>query len=148
MRKTVILNECKYLRLNLSVISSYLHKRIDFKMSNEVTIFHNPKCSKSRATLKLLKDHKITPLIIEYLIVTLDKDIIEDILKKLNKEPRDIMRKTEQAFKNNDLKNKNLTRTQLIEAIIRDPILMERPIVLCNNKAAIGRPPESILKII
>lgn len=117
-------------------------------MSNEVTIFHNPKCSKSRATLKLLTDHKITPLIIEYLTVSLDKDIIEDILKKLNKEPRDIIRKTEQAYRVNALKNKNLTRNQLIEAIIRDPILMERPIVLCNNKAAIGRPPESILKII
>ena len=117
-------------------------------MSGIVKLFHNPNCSKSRATLRLLEEHDIKPQIIEYLIMPLDKRIIENILEKLGKEPRDIMRRNERVYGINNLENENLSRSQLIEAIIQNPILMERPIVLANNKAAIGRPPESVLKII
>jgi arsenate reductase len=117
-------------------------------MSPKIKIFHNPKCSKSRATLQLLEEHNLEPLIIKYLEEPMDKDTIENILKKLGKEPREIMRKTEQPYELNGLKDKNLTRPQLIEAIIQNPILMERPIVLTNTKAAIGRPPETVLKIL
>lgn len=117
-------------------------------MTIEVTILHNPRCSKSRTTLQLLEERSIKPQIIEYLEGSLDKETIESILSKLDMEPRDIIRQTEHAFKLNNLENENLTRNQLIEAIIQNPILMERPIVLANNKAIIGRPPESIFKII
>ena len=117
-------------------------------MPDVVKLFHNPNCSKSRATLQLLEEYNTKPEIIEYLKTPLDKNVIEDILEKLGKAPRDIMRKNEQIYRINKLEDVNLSRPQLIEAIIRDPILMQRPIVLANNKAAIGRPPESILEII
>ena len=117
-------------------------------MPGTVVIFHNPGCSKSRATLGLLEEHDISLQIIEYLKIPLNKNIIEDILEKLGKEPRDIMRKNEMLYASNQLGNENLSDSKLIQAIIQNPILMERPIVLANNKAAIGRPPESVLKII
>ena len=117
-------------------------------MSTPVKLFHNPNCSKSRATLNLLTENNIEPVIIEYLKTPLTKELIEEILQKLNQEPRDIMRKKEQPYIDYKLGNSALERTQLIAAIIKDPILLERPIVLANNKAVIGRPPELVLKII
>ena len=116
-------------------------------MSDPITLFHNPKCSKSRATLQLLQENGIEPLIVEYLVTPPTADKIEDILRKLGKDPRDIMRKKEQPYVDNNLSNENLARTELIAAIIENPILMERPIVLANDKAAIGRPPEQVLEI-
>ncbi len=124
------------------------NERIYKAMSAQVQLFHNPNCSKSRATLELLTEKNIEPIIIEYLKTPLTKELIEDILQKLNQEPRDIMRKKEQPYIDYKLENSALGRTQLIAAIIKDPILLERPIVLANNKAVIGRPPELVLEII
>jgi arsenate reductase (glutaredoxin) len=117
-------------------------------MSDMITLFHNPKCSKSRATLQLLQEKGIEPLIVEYLATPPTADEIEYILEKLGKEPRDIMRKKEQPYIDNNLNNENLERSELITAIVENPILMERPIVLANDKAALGRPPELVLEIL
>ncbi len=117
-------------------------------MPSKVTIFHNPKCSKSRATLLLLQEKGIEPLIIKYLETPPNADMLDEILIKLGKEPRAIMRKKEAPYAANSLDEVSLGRSQLISAIIENPILMERPIVLANDKAAIGRPPESVLDIL
>ena len=106
-----------------------------------VKLFHNPECSKSRAVLNLLKENKIKPEIIKYLEVLLSKETIEDILKKLGREPRDIIRKNESGYITKKLENKKLTRSELLQIIIQNPILLERPVVIANNKAVIGRLP-------
>ncbi|MCG8324656.1 MAG: arsenate reductase (glutaredoxin), partial [Thiotrichales bacterium] len=86
--------------------------------------------------------------IIEYLKTPPAEDEIRDILGKLNLSPRDLMRRKEAEYRDNDLDNDNLSDEELIGAMIANPILIERPIVLANNKAAIGRPPESVLEIL
>ncbi|MDX1518848.1 MAG: arsenate reductase (glutaredoxin) [Gammaproteobacteria bacterium] len=113
-----------------------------------ITIYHNPRCSKSRQTLALLQDKGFEPEIIEYLKTPPGKKQIRDILKKLDLSPRDLMRKKEDAYRENNLDDESLTDDQLIDAMIENPILIERPIVLANNRAAIGRPPESVLDIL
>jgi arsenate reductase len=113
-----------------------------------VTIFHNPRCGKSRQTLQLLQAQGIEPEIIEYLKNPPSAQELEDILQKLGMEPRELMRKKEPDYKNNDLGNASLDRQALITAMVNHPILIERPIVLANGKAAIGRPPESVLAIL
>lgn len=113
-----------------------------------VKIFHNPRCSKSRQTLQLLKDHGIEPEIIEYLKTPPTSTELSNILGKLGKEPRDLMRKNESEYKENGLDDKTLDRQALIEAMIKYPVLIERPIVLANDKAAMGRPPENVLAIL
>ncbi len=114
----------------------------------EVVIYHNPRCSKSRATLQLLQEKGIEPEIIEYLKTPPSKEELEAILNKLGMEPRDLMRKKEKVYKEKGLDNPDLTRDQLIQAMIENPILIERPIVLVGDKAALGRPPENILEIL
>jgi arsenate reductase len=113
-----------------------------------VTIYHNPRCSKSRQTLELLKTEGINPEIIEYLNTPPDKATLKKILKLLDLEPRDLMRKKEAAYKEARLDDDSLSDDELIDAMIETPILIERPIVLANGKAAIGRPPESVLDIL
>jgi arsenate reductase len=98
--------------------------------------------------LKLLRGKNIEPEIVEYLRVPLSKEMIGTILNKLDREPMDIIRKNEKYFIANKLEIKKLTRSELIETLIQNPILLERPIVLANNKAVIGRPPDSVLEII
>ena len=117
-------------------------------MSDKVILFHNPKCSKSRSVLELLREKNLEPEIVEYLKVPLSKEMIETNLNKLNREPMDIIRKNEKYFIENKLKIEKFTRSELIETIIQNPILLERPIVLANNKAVIGRPPNLVLEII
>ncbi|HHJ38955.1 MAG: arsenate reductase [Methylothermaceae bacteria B42] len=114
----------------------------------EVVIYHNPRCSKSRATLQLLQEKGIEPEIIEYLKTPPSKEELEAILNKLGMEPRDLMRKKEKVYKEKGLDNPDLTRDQLIQAMIENPILIERPIVLVGDKAALGRPPENVLEIL
>ena len=114
----------------------------------EVVIYHNPRCSKSRATLQLLQEKGIEPKIIEYLKTPPSKEALEAILNKLGMEPRDLMRKKEKVYKEKGLDNPDLTRDQLIQAMIENPILIERPIVLVGDKAALGRPPENVLEIL
>lgn len=113
-----------------------------------VTIYHNPRCSKSRQTLALLQEKGIEPEIIEYLKTPPSKIRMQEILKMLDMEPRDLMRTKESAYKEAGLDDQGLSREQLIAAMIEYPILIERPIVLANGKAAIGRPPESVLEIL
>jgi arsenate reductase len=115
---------------------------------NSVTIYHNPKCSKSRATLALLERKGIAPRVIEYLTTPPSAAELNRILELLDLEPRALMRKNEAEYRELGLDDASLTRTQLIEAMVDNPRLIERPIVLANGKAAIGRPPENVEKII
>lgn len=113
-----------------------------------VQILHNPRCSKSRATLELLKGNGIEPEIILYLETPPDAAQLNSILKMLDMQPRQLMRKGQSDYKEMGLDDMQLGDEQLIAAMIKAPILIERPIVLANGKAAIGRPPESVLKIL
>ena len=113
-----------------------------------ITIYHNPKCSKSRQTLELLVKQGIKPVLNEYLKTPPSSEKIKEILNKLGYAPRDLMRKKEDAYTENNLDNPSLSDDDLIEYMIKHPILIERPIVLVNEKAAIGRPPEQVLEIL
>lgn len=113
-----------------------------------VEIYHNPRCSKSRQTLQILKDKGVEPDVLEYLKTPPDRATLSKILDMLGMEPRDLMRKKEKEYKENNLSDPALTRDQLIDAMLAHPKLIERPIVIKNGKAAIGRPPEKVLEII
>ena len=113
-----------------------------------IIIYHNPKCSKSRQTLELLVQQGIKPVINEYLKIPPTTDKIKEILKKLSYAPRDLMRKKETIYTLHNLGDPSLSNGALIEFMVKHPILIERPIVLANEKAAIGRPPEQVLKIL
>ncbi len=113
-----------------------------------VTIYHNPRCSKSRQTLQLLQDKGIEPEIVEYLKTPPSAGELKDILSLLDLAPRELMRRGEDAYKANGLSNDALNEDQLVGAMVENPILIERPIVLANGKAALGRPPEDVLKIL
>jgi arsenate reductase (glutaredoxin) len=112
------------------------------------TIYHNPKCSKSRQTLELLQQNGITPTIIEYLKTPPTADTLKAILEQLGFAPRDLMRKKEDIYTELKLDDPSLSEDALIDAMIKHPILIERPIVLVNGKAALGRPPEQVLDIL
>jgi len=114
----------------------------------KLQILHNPRCSKSRATLQVLEDNGFEPEIILYQDTPPDADQLTSILKYLNMQARDLMRKGQSEYKELGLDNEQLSEAELIAAMIKTPILIERPIVLANGKAAIGRPPESVLDIL
>lgn len=113
-----------------------------------VTIWHNPRCSKSRTTLGLLEDRGLEPEIVLYTETPPSKEEIENVLNLLGLEPLALMRKGEAVFKENNLSEPSLSRDDLITAMVENPILIERPVVLANGKAALGRPPEDVLKIL
>ncbi len=113
-----------------------------------ITIYHNPKCSKSRQTLELLKQNGITPSIIEYLKTPPTAETLKEILAQLGLAPRDLMRKKETIYAECGLNDMSLSDDDLIDFMIAHPILIERPIVLANGKAALGRPPEQVLDIL
>ncbi|MDO8844468.1 arsenate reductase (glutaredoxin) [Methylicorpusculum sp.] len=113
-----------------------------------VKIYHNPRCSKSRQTLQLLQDKGLDIEIIDYLKTPPTASELDIILQKLNMEPRELMRKSEAEYKESGLDNLNFDRQALIEGMVANPKLIERPIVLANDKAAIGRPPENVLTIL
>ena len=113
-----------------------------------VTIYHNPRCSKSRQTLELLRARGLEPDIVEYLKTPPGKSELSGILGLLGMGPRELMRKKEAAYKANGLDGAGLSDDRLLDALVEHPVLMERPIVLANGKAAIGRPPENVLGII
>ena len=117
-------------------------------MSKNVSIFYNPKCSKCRLTMDILNDKGIDTTIVEYLNTPPSSDDLIEVLELLGLEPRDLMRKHEAPYKDNGLDNPNLSREQLIQAMIDHPILIERPIIINGNKATIGRPPEKVLDIL
>jgi arsenate reductase (glutaredoxin) len=111
-------------------------------------IYHNPRCSKSRDTLKLLQAHGIEPEIIEYLKTPPSKEEFQEMIRKLGIHPRDLMRKKEPEYRDNWLDVESVTEDELIEAMRNIPKLMERPVVIIGEKAAIGRPPENVLAIL
>ncbi|WP_135607099.1 arsenate reductase (glutaredoxin) [Solemya velesiana gill symbiont] len=113
-----------------------------------VEIYHNPRCSKSRQTLQLLQDQGVEPDITEYLKTPPDAATLKNILNMLGLEPRELMRTKEAEYKEAGLDNPELSRDQLIQAMVDHPKLIERPIVIKDNKAAIGRPPEKVLDIL
>lgn len=118
-------------------------------MPHAVTLYHNPRCSKSRETLKLLEDNKITPTIIKYLDSPPDINTLNHIIEMLAiDDPRDLMRQHETEYKENQLDDPTLSKTHLIQAMINFPCLIERPIVIANGKAIIGRPPKKVLDIV
>jgi arsenate reductase len=117
-------------------------------MTSAVTIFHNPRCSKSRQTMQLIESSGIAPQVIEYLKQPPGYEDLENVLNLLGMEPRELMRTQEKAYKENNLDDPGLTREDLIKAMIEHPILIERPIVLHNGKAIIGRPPEKVRDIL
>ena len=110
--------------------------------------WHNPRCRKSREALALLHEKGVEPAVREYLKEPPSESELDSILEKLGAEPREVIRKKEPPYKDNNLSDMSLSRDQLIAAIVADPILLERPIVVSGTKAAIGRPPESVLDII
>src|SRR3954471_6962379 len=113
-----------------------------------ITIYHNPKCSKSRATLKLLQDRGLEPRVVEYLKAPPTASELDRILKLLGIEPRALMRAQEEAYARAGLDDPQLTRAQLIAAMVENPSVIERPIVVSETRAAIGRPPENVLEIL
>jgi arsenate reductase len=115
---------------------------------DDPTIYHNPRCSKSRATLELLIGRGFEPRVVNYLDTPPKAAEIERLLVLLGAEPRDVIRKEESEHAELKLANPALTRKQLVAAIAAHPKLLQRPIVVANGKAAIGRPPEAVLAIL
>jgi len=112
-----------------------------------VTIYHNPRCSKSRQTLELLRSRGIDPEVVLYLENPPNTLELTQLLQKLAISAEQLLRRSEQEFKDN-FRGLELTETQLIEAMIRYPKLIERPIVVAGDRAVLGRPPEKVLEII
>jgi arsenate reductase len=117
-----------------------------------VTIYHNPRCGKSRATLQLLHDCGLEPMVVEYLSTPPDAKRLKQLLKLLGFGPRELMRKGEAAYKDLNLADPKLDDAALIDAMVVEPILIERPIVVVKDakgeRAALGRPPEKVLEIL
>ncbi len=113
-----------------------------------ITIYHNPRCSKSRQTLALIEEKGLEANIVTYLESPPSTQELSAILKKLGCSPRQVIRKGEDAYKSLNLANPDLSDADLIQAMVNNPILIERPIVVNGNKAALGRPPEQVLDIL
>ncbi|MDH5513168.1 MAG: arsenate reductase (glutaredoxin) [Gammaproteobacteria bacterium] len=113
-----------------------------------VTIYHNPRCSKSRQALALLEKRGIRPRIIEYLVTPPTEAELKSLLKRLGITPRELLRTKEEEYKKAKLDRPDVTDAEIIRALVKHPRLMERPIVVNGDKAALGRPPENVLKII
>lgn len=112
------------------------------------TILHNPRCSKSRQALALIKQHGIEPTVVRYLETPPTVDELINILERLGMEPRELMRKGEATYRELKLDDPERSDEELIAAMIDHPILIERPIVVTSEKAIIGRPPEAILDLV
>ena len=115
---------------------------------SDFIIYHNPRCSKSRQTLEILDQHDLETEIVLYLDNPPSAEEIASILNKLELSPRDILRKGEDAYKELNLKNDKLTKKDLINFMVENPKLIERPIVIRGDKAVIGRPPENVLSLV
>ena len=113
----------------------------------EVMIYHNPRCSKSRNALAILQEQGIQPLVVEYLKTPFNAKQISSICLKLGIKPEQLLRKGESVFKEY-YSGDNMTDAASIKAMVKHPILIERPIIVCGNKAVIGRPPEQVLLIL
>lgn len=113
-----------------------------------VRIYHNPRCSKSRETLQLLRDRGIEPEIVEYLKHPPSAVVLDGLLRAMGMQPRDLMRKKEAPYKALNLDDPGMTRGDLVMAMVENPVLIERPIVVNGDKVALGRPPEAVLHIL
>ncbi|TDG14821.1 arsenate reductase (glutaredoxin) [Seongchinamella unica] len=114
---------------------------------SEFTIYHNPRCSKSRATLALLQERGIQPTIVLYLETSPDAAEISSLLDKLGMSAEQLVRRGEEAYKTAGL-DKSSTEDELIAAMAAHPKLIERPVVVCGERAVLGRPPENVLGLI
>ncbi len=114
----------------------------------EVVIYHNPRCSKSRQTMALLEERGITPTVVKYLETPPTATKLKALLSLLGMAPRELMRKNEAPYKELELAKVDLSEDQLVRAMVENPVLIERPIVEANGKAAVGRPPERVLEIL
>lgn len=113
-----------------------------------IKIYHNPRCSKSRQTLQLLNDNDVEPEIVEYLKTPPSTAELKKVLKMLGLKPRELMRRKEAEYKTSGANDPGLSEQQLIELMVAHPKLIERPIVIKDGKAALGRPPEQVLEIL
>ena len=116
-------------------------------MSDDVIIYHNPRCSKSRTALALLEERGIAPRVVEYLKTPLDAEELRQLIDRLGVRPEQLIRKGEDVFKQH-YAGKTLTDDQWIEAMAAHPVLMERPVVVRGKRAVIGRPPERALELL
>jgi len=114
----------------------------------ELTLYHNPRCSKSRGALELLEARGLTPEIVRYLETPPTAARLCALLDKLGLTARQLLRTGEEEYKSLDLANPELSEAELIDAMIEHPRLIERPILVAGNKAIIGRPPEKVLEIL
>ena len=112
------------------------------------TIYHNPRCSKSRQTLQLLQDNGIEPEVVLYLETPPSSEALVELLQKLGIGARDLLRTGEEAYKELELKNPELSDAQLIDAMVHHPKLIQRPVVVKGDRAVLGRPPENVLELL
>ncbi|MBJ3589658.1 arsenate reductase (glutaredoxin) [Salmonella enterica subsp. enterica serovar Saintpaul] len=118
-------------------------------MSDAIKIYHNPRCSKSRETLELLKSNGVEPEVVLYLETPADAATLRQLLQMLGmSSARELMRQKEDLYKSLNLADAQLSEDALIQAMVENPKLMERPIVVANGQARIGRPPEQVLEIV
>lgn len=117
-------------------------------MADKITIYHNPRCSKSRETLALLQDHNVEPTVVQYLQTPPDAATLKQLLKALKLSARELLRTKEDEYKTLKLADASLTEEELIAAMSRHPKLIERPIVVKGKRAVLGRPPENVLQLL
>lgn len=111
---------------------------------SSVTIYHNPRCTKSRQTLQLIRDTGAEPTVVEYLKEPPSVEELDGLVKKLGMQPGELFRKKEALFKELGLAGKELSRDEALQTLAENPKLIERPIVVKGRKAVIGRPPENV----
>lgn len=116
-------------------------------MAKSFVIYHNPRCSKSRQTLALLEENGVEPEVVEYLKNPPSQAAIKGLIKKLGITPHDLLRRKEAPYKELGL-NKESSTTEIVKAIADNPVLLERPVVVHGDRAAIGRPPENVLELL
>ncbi len=114
----------------------------------ELTLYHNPRCSKSRAALQLLEERDLQPVVVHYLDTPPSAAELREILNKLGLPPRQLLRSGEDEYRELGLANQALSDEDLIEAMAAHPRLIERPILIAGDRAVIGRPPENILELL
>jgi arsenate reductase len=114
----------------------------------DLTLYHNPRCSKSRGALELLEGRGLAPTVVRYLETPPDADTLKALLDKLGITARQLLRTGEDEYKALDLANPALSDAQLVDAMVQHPKLIERPVLIVGDRAVIGRPPEKVLEIL
>ncbi|SDE95880.1 arsenate reductase (glutaredoxin) [Phytopseudomonas seleniipraecipitans] len=114
----------------------------------DLTLYHNPRCSKSRSTLQLLEDRGVQPTLVRYLETPPNAEQLRDLLSKLGISARQLLRTGEDEYRELNLANTALSDADLIDAMAAHPRLIERPILVAGERAVIGRPPENVLELL